>query len=446
MAGALPGQTVRCRITSGAKNYLTGQLLEVVSSDFMPEKPLCPHDQCGGCPLAPLPYAIQLRWKEQLMRDALQRIGKIPGELIQSAFTATSSAGRLRHFRNKITLAFGRDEQGQFCLGFRRRYSHVVTAMTDCALVGPTASGLVARVFEAVHASVSDGRTKPDFWKFLTLRRGYNEDGVDGWRVILLTRLADRRSRKAVARIAERLLTDAAQLHAVIHQTRRKEDRLAHGDTTVSAIGRDDAPLIMSMPLGGRLFRLPVTSFFQVNNSGAEALAAATLRMSAHTDGPLLDLYCGVGSPGQLLSANHERCLGLELDAEAASWAMRNASCASLTDWHYESGEVGKSLRKIIQKKRKFGTVLMDPPRTGAEPGVAGAIEVLAPESIIYISCNAATLGRDAAQLSQRYQLKKIELVDMFPHTPHVEICTLWRARSTDSKTGGRQAPAPTFA
>lgn len=425
VAGALPDQTVNCRIVKEAKNCLTGQLLEITSSGFEPEPSICPHGQCGGCPLALLPYSSQMFWKEKLVRDALQRIGKIPAVVIENAWQAVSPAAALRHFRNKITLAFGRNEHGQFCLGMRQRESHLVTGTPHCALVPPEAMAVAKLIAEEAAQAVAHGKMKEEFWRFLTLRQSANDKGQLHWRAILITRPADRRSRRPVEKMAEQLLAGLPQVEAVIWQIRRKDDLLAKGEKTVLALGND--PQVISLPLGGRLFQLTADSFFQVNLEGAEALAGAALRMDAEASGPLLDIYCGAGAPGQLLAARHGAAHGLELDAEAIKWAAVNAEAAGLHQWSYASGDAGRLLKQMARKPGGFGTVLLDPPRNGAGPAVMEQLKAIGPECIIYISCNAATLARDALHLSGKYELTGLEFIDMFPHTPHGEICSLWR-------------------
>lgn len=184
----------------------------------------------------------------------------------------------------------------------------------------------------------------------------------------------------------------------------------------------------MSLPLGGKVFGLGVENFFQVNLAGAEALAQAVQRLDGACDGVLWDLYCGVGAPGQLLAQNHNATVGIEIQPQAVQWARKNAESAGLRHWRYKSGATDRLMRDWLMGKQRQrpGLALLDPPRGGLGPKVTAALIEACPQHIIYVSCNAATLARDGQALGAQYQLSALELVDMFPHTPHSEICSLW--------------------
>lgn len=165
---------------------------------------------------------------------------------------------------------------------------------------------------------------------------------------------------------------------------------------------------------------MDVGSFFQVNTAASQILAEKVAEADALCPGHgrLLDLFCGVGAPGLLLADRYKLVEGVEKDGRAIELARKNAR---------DSGKWICADAGRFSLQTRPDTVLLDPPRQGVPKPLLGRICQAAPESIIYISCNPATLARDARMLGERFQLVSMAPVDMFPHTPHVEVCSLWR-------------------
>lgn len=425
--GALPGQTVSCNIVRTAKNFGEAQLLEVLHSDFAPQTPHCPDlASCGACPLQPLPYREQLRLKETQVQNALIHVGKFAPQKIQRAWTGIFASQQTTQHRNKLTLAFGKTEAGEPALGMRGRASHAVAPVRGCALADASAMSIAAAAFALARDSGLPFYDGDGFWRFLTLRRASAPEGGDmAWRAILLTSPADKVAALAARQLGARLLASQPHLAAFIHEERRERDFLCARGRRRACLGSPH----MALPLGGRMFGLDAASFFQVNNGAAEILAQTVQNMDAEAGGPLLDICCGVGAPGQLLHARHERCLGIERDSAAIGWARKNAS--GLSGFGYQRAVCGDFLAEMAIKGKKgfFKTALLDPPRAGLGAKAIVSLAHMAPERIIHISCDAATLARDAALLARSYELERIVGIDMFPHTPHVECCALWRRK-----------------
>lgn len=154
-------------------------------------------------------------------------------------------------------------------------------------------------------------------------------------------------------------------------------------------------------------------------------------------DRGLIDVYCGVGAPGQLVATRFGAALGLEADRRAVALAGRNAADADLSHCRYVAGDARVLLKRLASgaplpgldkgHKLPWDTALLDPPRGGLSPAALDALLRIAPDHLVYVSCNPATLARDAARLSIAYTLERLTAVDLFPHTPHLECCSLWR-------------------
>lgn len=282
------------------------------------------------------------------------------------------------------------------------------------------------------------------FWRFLVLRRALDSD-LRGprWWALCITSPGTPEQQAMVRSIGQKLLKTFPLLSGFVHEERASEDALVLGQKRVAVLGNtgeaDPAAARLWLPLAGEHFCLDAASFFQVNTAASQVLATMAVDMferHVHQDKPsLLDLYCGVGAPGLLLGKRCGRLLGLEQDARAVALARTNAKRMGLDHCVYETGDAGLHLDKLAPLQENYWSqtehwdaVLVDPPRAGLAPRALNALLRLNAHTILYISCNPATLARDAARLRGAYRLAEMRAVDLFPHTPHIECLTLWQS------------------
>lgn len=318
--------------------------------------------------------------------------------------------------------------------------------------------GGFARRSPRPHAATIQDAADNGFWRFFVLRRGLAADmRTPRWWALCITSPGDSAQRAAVRLLSREVLAAFPRLAAFIHEERATADAFAFGEKRVQTLdetGRENPSASrLFLPLAGMNFTLDAASFFQVNTGGAQALAQTAQRMlmpdsltenqqDARPRG-LFDLYCGVGAPGLLLARNYSALLGLEQDSRAVKLAAINAGANDINYCQYEAGDAVHRLERLapLEPASRWQTAgldksastplvvdaLADPPRSGLSPRVLDALMQIAPERILYISCNPATLARDAAQLRNKYSLERLEAVDLFPHTPHLECLSLWR-------------------
>lgn len=418
--GALPGQIINCEIISDKVNFCRARLLEIKSSPSGFKAPHCPHyAECGGCPLQLLPYSEQLTWKQKHVNSVFERLAGIDSASFQLGWAVQSPC----LLRNKIELAFAQTESGELLLGFRKRASHGVFNLTHCALIPSCAFPII----NECRQQVANWNFPHSKLRFLTLRsEAISHPGEAVWTAILLTSPLASGEKARVRQLGERLLAECANLAQFVHEERKRKDMLAIGEKRALVQRKDGKKeASLRMELAGRQFWIDPASFFQVNPAGAEALAAA-LRAEDRQAGPLLDLFCGSGAPGQILAANHASCIGVEQDGDAICNARLNA--ANLPGWEYRQADVEKFLTDASLQKRHFSTALLDPARTGLVN--AAALSKLASEQILYVSCNPSTLARDARILKDAYNLEQVHLVDMFPASAHVECLSVWSRKA----------------
>lgn len=331
-----------------------------------------------------------------------------------------------------------------------------------------------ARRVPSHYYTVQQDTADPGFWRFFVLRRGLAADlRTPRWWALCITSPGDAQQRAAVRALGREVLAAFPQLYAFIHEERSTADAFAFGEKrvqTLDATGMDNpAAARLFQPLNGAYFALDAASFFQVNTAAAQVLARTAQSMltpqaeAAPESRGLLDLYCGVGAPGLLLAADYAALLGLEQDARAVKLATINAANNGQHHCQYKAGDAALRLERLAacgaqniwaathsqttqgdneaadaaadaaKPNTHAGTTLpsvtdalVDPPRAGLSPRALDALLHIAPERILYISCNPSTLARDAAQLRCRYRLERLAVVDLFPHTPHLETLSLW--------------------
>lgn len=456
---ALPGQVVRAELTRRRGRFweASAKTLLRPAPDAVP--PLCPHhDQCGGCPLQTMPYAAQLGWKRTLALDSLERIGGFGRPLLEDMLPAVLPSPALAASRNKMEFAFGQadEDSGSLLLGLRRRNGRGVVPVPGCVLLPPDALHMVDAACARARAcgfaahrprarrEGGANRAGGGFWRFLVLRRGLAGNmRSPRWWATCITSPGSAEQRAAVRALGHDLLAKFPRLAAFIHEERARDDALAQGQKrvlTLNAHGYEDPQAaLLHLPLGGRLFGLDAASFFQINTAAAQILARLCGELLPPPSGNgmpgggahgLLDVYCGAGAPGLLVAGDYARLLGLEADRSAVLLARDNARLQGHGHCRYQAGDAARLLHAQGMRPGQWHSVLLDPPRAGLDPRVFDALQKLAPRRILYISCNPATLARDAALLRRDFCLRALAAVDLFPHTPHVECLSLWQAKN----------------
>lgn len=425
--GALPGQTVACRVLRRAKSFIEARALAVLEEreNVAPLRAEC--QSCGGCPLARMPYAEQLIWKEKLARETLVRVGKFPREELDRIWRPLLPSPKIEGYRNKLELAFGRDVDGSPALGFRRRASREIAPSRHCVLAEPAAN----RLIDLIGRKTAESGEPWGFWRFLILRRGFLPGATAPmWLAILKTARADSRQRKATLRLAEAVFALEPELGAFIHEETDASSWRSPRAKRIFALNRagenNAKNAVFEIPLGGKNFRLDASSFFQVNDGAAEKLAEIVRSFSPGQGGVALDLYCGAGAPGLLLAPGYDRYVGVELDAVSVRMAKENAGDIPAVFYACDAGAFAANPRRATAAP---SLLLLDPPRAGVDETAARAISALAPENVIYISCNPATFARDSQRLRQTHEPVALASVDMFPHTPHLELASFWRRK-----------------
>jgi len=413
-ASGIPGDVVKVEITKRKSNFAEAKILEIVKESDLRTKPLCSHfGLCGGCTWQDLKYEEQLKFKTKQVEENLRHIGGFTDVPIQNAVGSDETF----FYRNKMEYAFAPDPDLQLILGLhpRGRFDKVFD-LKECFLQSQNANRIVDFVREFAREkkfTPYNYKERSGFLRFLAVREGKNTG------MTMVNLVTNKGEFPFKDEFSSRLLGDFPFVKSMVRNINSKlaniavgkEEELLAGDKTITE------------KLGKFKFEISSNSFFQTNTHQAEKLYDIVLNMAdLHGDESVLDLYCGNGTISTFLSQRAKKVIGVESVEESIDNAKRNAELNGVTNCEFICGEVKNVLAKLVDDKRIPDLVVVDPPRAGLHKHVVKSLLSMRPSKIIYVSCNPSTLARDLKLLCEEYyRLERVQPVDMFPHTYHIE-------------------------
>jgi 23S rRNA (uracil1939-C5)-methyltransferase len=414
--GGLPGDRVQARVTKVKRGFAEAAAQAVLEPSADRVGAPCRHfGVCGGCRFQDLAYEAQVAAKEQQVRDALVRIGRIADPPLEPIVPASSRYG----YRNKLEYSFTAGGEGVE-LGFHRagRWDEVI-GIEECLLTTDVGNAIRLAVRDWAREErlePYDQATGQGYLRHLVVREGRNTAQA---LVVLVTAPGERFETGYLVDVLRRF-PEVRSIHWAINETPAEKTNLP---TTL--LWGDEA--IEERILGLR-FRLRPTAFLQTNTEMAEELygrARELARLSGTEN--VLDLYCGTGTIGLVLAAEARSVWGVEISEEAVACAIENAELNGIENARFRAGNVGQTLEQVVAEAGQPDVVVVDPPRAGLAGKALRRTGALGAARIVYVSCNPTTLASDVKVLHEEfaYDLVRCRPVDMFPHTPHVESVSL---------------------
>lgn len=414
---ALKGQMVRARIKKSRREYAEGKLMEVLETASYEIESFCPHfGLCGGCARQTIPYEMQLQIKADLVKSLIDDAG-IEGY----EFLGIKKSPNVHGYRNKMEYSFGDEiKGGAMTLGMHKRgqFNSVVT-VEQCKLVDNDFNNILKTSLEYFlerNVPHYNNKSHRGYLRHLVVRKGLNTGEI---LVALVTSTQlDIDLSDYTKTLVELQL--AGEIKGIIH---------IHNDGLGDVVKADKIELLWGSDyfydqLLGLKFKIYPFSFFQTNTLGAEVLYETALDFIDDLNNKtIFDLYSGTGTIGQIIAKKARKVIGIEIVEEAVTAANENAAMNGLDNCHFIHGDV---LEKIDEINEKPEIIILDPPRAGVHPKALSKILHFKPQEILYISCNPKTLAENLKQIQEAgYRVDKVKCVDMFPHTPHVECCSL---------------------
>lgn len=400
VAGTLPRERVEISPRRRKRRYGEADLVRIVEPAPSRVVPACEYfGRCGGCALQHMEYSAQVEFKQRVVEEALSRIGgTAPDEWLPPILGPQWSYRRRARLGVKYVEA-----KERVLVGFRERAAPYITEMSHCPVLVPPFGDVLGELAETIAATA------------IKRRLPQAEVAVGDDAAALVLRVLDSPGEADRARFA-----DFGARHGIDVYLQ------PGGPGTIAPLSADARPLRYSLTDFGVTLAFAPTDFIQINAAVNASMVAAAVELAAirPTD-RVLDLFCGLGNFSLPFARSAEHVLGVEGEAGLVARAMHNARANGIDNASFVTADLAEPDWPFY--RQAWDTVVLDPPRTGAEAAVAH-MKRMGPRRIVYVSCHPATLARDAKTLvsSQGYRLRAARVLDMFPHTHHVEAMVLF--------------------
>ena len=425
---AVIGDTVEAKVMKAKKNYGYARLMKILESSPDRVEWKCSFARrCGGCQIQEMSYERQLAFKEQKVRGSLERIGGFDPALIDRVTEPVVGMEEPFYYRNKAQFPFGTDKEGNPVTGFYAGRTHDIIANTDCVLGVPVNKEILEIVLDFMRKnqiSAYDEKNGSGLVRHVLIRYGFTT------KEIMVCIVINGSGLPHADELIQRLcVIDGMKSISISRNT--KQTNVIMGNSYEVLWGQG----YITDYIGDIKYQISPLSFYQVNPVQTEKLYSLALEYAGLEGGETVwDLYCGIGTISLFLAQKAGQVYGVEIVPQAIDDARRNAEINSITNAQFYAGKAEEVLPAYYEKyAREHGgrtahadVIVVDPPRKGCDESLLKTIVKMAPEKIVYVSCDPATLARDLKYLcGEGYELKKVRAVDQFPMTVHTECVVL---------------------
>ena len=454
------GDEAQIRVTKLKKNYGYGRLEKVLTpSPFRVEPPCRFHKQCGGCQIQAISYQKQLSFKQDKVRNNIIRIGGFDEKQVNQVMEPIVGMELPFHYRNKAQYPVGTDKEGNPVVGFYAGRTHTIIANTDC-LLGVEENRKILEVIldymREFHIAAYDESTGKGLLRHALLRKGFSSGEIMVCLVINGKVAGSSRQQNGLYLPHQEALVQQLSaipgMKSISVSINSANTNVIMGNEIHTIWGKEsitDTIYVRDVGNGfakterGITFSISPLSFYQVNPVQTEKLYSIALSYAdLKGNESVWDLYCGIGTISLFLSENAGKVYGVEIVPQAIEDARENAKNNGIANAEFFVGKAEEVLPEFYDNQKEAGdemlhpnVIVVDPPRKGCDEKCLETMLQMAPERIVYVSCDSATLARDLKLLcAGGYELKRIRAVDMFPHTVHVETVVLLSKGMVDSR------------
>ena len=405
--GALPGETAEVRITEKKDRYMHGEAEKIIRYSPARVKSICRFQKsCGGCPLMIMKYDEQIKWKTELLAEALFKYGNVKRHFIRDFRRAKHTEA----YRNQCRLPVS-EFDGELVTGMYQANSNHFMTVRSCPVHDPLLEAVrtgVLRVLNSHHLRAYNPKTRRGI-------RGLMIRVLDEKAHVTLITGKESIPQEVIAGLME--IDHLAGLHQSVNTEKNTVGLL--GKTVRTIAGEEK----LALNIHGIHLLLSPDSFFQLNRAQAEMLyETAVTKIDAC--GTLVEAYCGVGAMSLMAASKAEKVIGIENVPNAVRNAEENASLNNIANASFICADAAEGLYKTAAR-HQIDCLLADPPRAGMDDAMIEAVMKVLPKKIIYISCNPATLAKNLKELKHHYHVESIIPFDMFPNTPQIESITI---------------------
>ncbi len=446
---AVIGDRVEVKVMKAKKNYGYARLMTILEPSPYRILPRCRFArQCGGCQMQEMSYDRQLVYKEQKVRGSLERLGGTDGDLLDKIMEPIVGMVEPFGYRNKAQFPLGTDKTGKPVTGFYAGRTHDIIANTDCALGAPVNKDIleIILVFMKKHnIPAYDEKTGDGLIRHVLIRCGFVTKEIMVCLVINGAKIPH--SNELI-----KTLSEIPGMTSITISVNMRQTNVIMGESFEVLWGQG----YITDYIGKIRYQISPLSFYQVNPVQTEKLYLTVLEYAdLKGDEVVWDLYCGIGTISLFLAQRAKKVYGVEIIPQAIENARENARLNGIDNAEFFVGKAEEVLPEYYGKMRgtlesgggvsaatmdsaresapgaHADVIVVDPPRKGCDAVLLETIVEMAPERIVYVSCDPATLARDVKALRGKgYEMEKVRAVDMFPMTVHVETCVLLQRRT----------------
>ena len=427
---SVPGDILEIEIISVKKSYARGLITKIIqpSDDRINDLSKISFEDFDGCDFGMIKYEKQLKYKNEMLREVLEKIGGISLDGIQVEDIEACSLKT--NYRNKTSEPVYK-KNGKIMTGFYSRKSHDVFSAKENLLRSEVAGKIIDKFLEAVNSysgsknefKVYNEKTGTGFLKHLVIRNNEKNE-------VMIIAVVNKKSQyNMLVKVLESLCEENREIKSVYISVKKEENNVILGEETNHIYGNE----YLEEEMEGIRFKIYPDSFFQINKKQAEKLYRKGIEyLGESRERTIIDAFSGTGTIAMILSKDVKKVIGIESVESSVNAGNLTVKENDIENVTLINGKVEKVLPDIL-KKEDIGGIIFDPPRRGIDERTLRSVIKNKIEKIVYISCNPATFARDCRILTENgYKLEKVGAVDMFPQTPHVETVALLSKLNVD--------------
>ncbi|MGV8154215.1 MAG: 23S rRNA (uracil(1939)-C(5))-methyltransferase RlmD [Alkaliphilus sp.] len=420
--GGIVGQRVKARVKKIRKDKAEAYITEVIEkSPYETIIPCTHYGKCGGCSLQTLPYEIQLEEKEKWAKKLFENARIKPEQWL-----AIEGSPIIQDYRNKMEFSFGDEfKGGPLTLGMHKKGMHYdIVTVNECIIMDNDFRKILVTIldfFKVRDIPKYNNRKHEGYLRHLVVRKAHNTSEIL-INIVTSTQLYVNISDLVIE--LTKLDLDS-KIAGILHTFNDNLSDTVQRDKTEILFGQD----FITEEVLGLQFKIPPFSFFQTNTLGTEKLYSIVKEfVGDSSDKTIFDLYCGTGTISQIVANQAKQVIGIEINEEAVKTARINAQTNNIKNCMFIAGDVKEEIQYLNEQP---DIIILDPPRAGITPKALEYMAEFNADKIVYVSCNPKSLVEDLKFFEGKgYVVEKVQVVDMFPHTTHVETVIKLRRKN----------------
>lgn len=410
--GTIKGEICKILIVKVNKSFAFGKLIEVVKkSENRVEADCITYKRCGGCNLRHIKYEETLRIKKEIVQNLINKN-------LNNKIDVNDVIGMEEpyYYRNKLQYPVGKNKDGIPVMGVFANRTHEIIPTKECLIQNKKAQEVANTIFSFIKENnipIYDEKTRKDGIRHIIIKIGVSTNEI---MCVIVTSQNNIKNEKELVNIIK---NKYSEVKTIVKNINDKNTNVILGDRNIILYG--DGYILDK--LDKYKFKISTKSFYQINPIQTEKLYKKAIEFAnLDKEDVLCDLYCGIGTIGIFTSNKVKKVYGIEIVEEAIEMAKENAKLNNVDNIEFIAGDVEVAFKKLLEEDEvKPTAIIVDPPRSGLDNVTISKILETEVEKLIYVSCNPATLVRDIKLLEEKYVVKEIQPVDMFPYTSHVE-------------------------